>query len=440
MVILCVLLLWGLRRSINFTTDRELQGKLVSVTEMMQSSMPNLPTAELQDEFGEQSPPGGDLIQVRSAEGDLIFQSPALQQFPPDLVNMASGQPGFHDLPFGDKAFRVLTEKVNVGGRMYVVQVIADVSEFTELLRKFIWLALFLVPLTVLMASAGGYWLSNRALSPVSEIIQKARSINATNLSSRLDLPDNKDELHELSATLNEMLDRIELSFTKVQQFSSDASHELRTPIALMRTTAELALNKDRDIEAYRDALHQILQESERTSGLIEDLLSLARSGTSSQLSMQSTDLAAIIRKCCMKIAPLAAENNIDSSLAINGSPALIQGNPESLERLLLIVLDNAIKYSHSPGRIITKIEQNGTFINVVVEDSGIGIAEGDIPRIFERFYRADKARSRDSGGAGLGLSIAKWIAEMHRAEISVVSKLGLGSSFRIQFPQDHLH
>jgi len=212
-----VLLFWGLRRSINSTTDRELQGKLVSVTEMMRSAMPNLPTTELQDEFGEQSPPGGDLIHVRTAEGDSIFQSPALKQFSPDLISMNSTQPGFHDVASAGRAFRVLTEKVNFGDRMYVVQVIADVSEFTELLRKFHMAGFVFDPTDNASGVRWGYWLSNRALSPVSEIIQKARSINATNLSSRLDLPDNKDELHELSATLNEMLDRIELSFTKVQ-------------------------------------------------------------------------------------------------------------------------------------------------------------------------------------------------------------------------------
>jgi heavy metal sensor kinase len=437
MVLLCLLLFWGLKRSINATTDRELQGRLASITGFMRDSIPTLPPGELQDEFKEQSSLGGDLVQVKAADGDWIFQPAALKSMSSELDKAVSDQRGLQNVAIGEKTYRVITDRVSVNGRVYVVQIVADISEFTELLRNFKWLALILIPFTMLMAWAGGYWLSGRALSPVSEITRKARSINAANLSSRLELPANQDELHRLSATLNEMLDRIEHSFTKVQQFSSDASHELRTPIALMRTTAELALNKDRDSDAYRDALRQILAESERTTDLIEDLLSLARSGTAAQLPLVPTDLAAIARKCCTNIAPLAAEKKIDSGLAINFSPASIQGNAESLERLLLIVLDNAIKYSHPNGRIFTKIEQNGSFINVVIEDSGIGIAEDDIPRIFERFYRADKARSRDSGGAGLGLSIAKWIAEMHSAEISVESKLGQGSSFLIRFPKD---
>ncbi|MCU1286078.1 MAG: heavy metal sensor signal transduction histidine kinase [Acidobacteriales bacterium] len=439
MMLLSFLLLWGLRQSIHSTADRELKGKMDAVTAMMQVSVPKLSLAELEDEFREQSSLGGDLIQVKSSDGGWVFRSPSTQQFAPELVKIASAdQPGVHETETKGKRYRVLTQPLEIGGRKYLVQVAANISDFAELQRKFFWLTMLLIPLMIVGASTGGYWLSGRAFKPVTTIIEKARSINATNLSSRLAVSGNKDELHKLSETLNGMLDRIESSFKKVQQFSDDASHELRTPISLIRTTAELALRRERDPETYRTALNEILIESEKTSEMIESLLVLARSDASSQpqLPLLKTDIAAIVRDCCNKVAPFTQSRELSHVVDLPSTPTVILGDAKFLERLLLLILDNAIKYSHPGGQIRTKLERIAGSVTVTVEDTGIGISEEDLPRIFERFYRADKARSRDGAGAGLGLSIAKWIADMHHAELLVASSVGQGSSFTIRFPQ----
>jgi heavy metal sensor kinase len=288
----------------------------------------------------------------------------------------------------------------------------------------------------LLCATAGGYWMSRRALAPVDQITHTARSISVHNLSSRLVVPKTRDELQRLSETLNGMLERLEGAFKKITQFTADASHELRTPVALMRTRAELSLRKPRSAEEYRDALAEVHSELEKTSSLVEKLMLLTRADYGAEtLQLATANLAEIVRDACEQGATLAESKQIDFQKHIPQQPVWIKADPHALGRLFLILIDNAVKYTPPGGRVEVVVKDEDGHALGVVRDTGIGISEEDLPHIFERFYRADKARSRESGGVGLGLSIGHWIAEAHAGTIEVQSSLGHWSVFQVRLP-----
>jgi heavy metal sensor kinase len=270
----------------------------------------------------------------------------------------------------------------------------------------------------------------------VDQITREARSISAQNLSSRLAVPRSGDELQRLSETLNGMLARLEQAFRRITQFTADASHELRTPVALMRTRAEVALRRPRSEEEYRETLQQILQDLQRTSSLIENLMLLARADSGAEaLQRTRINMVESVGEACLEGRTLAETNQISFLQELPESPLWIEGESNSLRRLFLILLDNAAKYTPARGRITVTLTSSDGCAVAEVRDTGIGIAAEDLPHIFERFFRADPARSRETGGAGLGLSIGKWIAEAHGGTISASSKPGEGSVFQVRIP-----
>jgi signal transduction histidine kinase len=232
------------------------------------------------------------------------------------------------------------------------------------------------------------------------------------------------------------MMSRLQSSFQRITQFTADASHELRTPIALIRTAAELSLRKRRDEADYREALAHILQEAERTSSLIESLTILARADSEAEVLQRSpTRVGEILKNACRQGKTLAQAKSIGFNEEISTGDLSLLANPQALYRLFLIFIDNAVKYTPSGGTVSVSLCREGENAVVSVTDSGIGISQNDLPHIFDRFYRADKARTRDIGGTGLGLAIAKWIVETHGATVNVESVPDLGSSFRLTFP-----
>ncbi len=297
-------------------------------------------------------------------------------------------------------------------------------------------LLLFSVPVLLVIASAGGYWLSRKAVAPVGEIARAAQSISEHELSKRLPILQTGDELQSLSETLNEMFSRLESAFKRVTQFTADASHELRTPVALMRARTEVALRKPRSEGEYKETIVRIHQELERTSALIENLMTLARADSGSEaLRVTPTDLNEVFLEISEPARLLAEGKSIHYEQRLAETPLCVSGNAPSLQRLFLILIDNAVKYTPPEGRISVVLGISDGAAVTEIRDTGIGISSSDLPHIFERFYRADESRSRESGGTGLGLSIAKWIAEAHHGSISVVSKVGEGSVFRVQIP-----
>jgi heavy metal sensor kinase len=292
------------------------------------------------------------------------------------------------------------------------------------------------IPTLLACAAAGGYWISARALAPVDQITRTARTISAQNLSSRLVVPESRDELQRLSETLNGMLDRLESAFKKITQFTADASHELRTPVAVMRTRAELSLRKARSADEYRDVIAEVLAELEKTSGLIEQLMFLARADSGAEtLHFAPTDVAGVLREACHQGSALAEAKQIAFDQKIPGGVMWMEGDATSLRRLFLILIDNAVKYTPASGQVEVSLQRNGKYAIAEVRDTGIGIAEADLPSVFERFYRADKARTREMGGVGLGLSIGRWITEVHNGTIEVHSTPGRGSIFQVRLP-----
>jgi signal transduction histidine kinase len=290
------------------------------------------------------------------------------------------------------------------------------------------------IPLALVLASLGGYWLSGRALAPVKQITTDARRINATNLSDRLAVSRAHDELRELSETLNGMLGRIDKSLSQMRQFTADASHELRAPLALIRTAAEFSLLRERSREELVDALQKILRESRHTTNLVDSLLFLARAdsrddGSNPTVPLNLTSLWA------NQAGELASGKGLSISTDLGPALVVVNGDESALGRLLLILIDNAIKYTPAGGAVDLRLAKDKERALIRIADTGIGIAASDLPHVFDRFWRADKVRTRAEGGSGLGLAIARWIVERHGGEISVSSQLGEGSTFTVALP-----
>jgi heavy metal sensor kinase len=336
-------------------------------------------------------------------------------------------------------SLRILAAHRTIQGREYDLLLATGLTVPFEIMSRARFVLLLSAPIVLLCASLAGYWISGRALAPVSELTRAARSIRADNLNRRIAVPRSGDELQELAVTLNDMLARIDDTFRKVTQFTANASHELRTPLALMRTTSEVALLRTTaSASTYRNALHLILSEAERNTALLDNLLILARADSGARiLDRRSLDIRLSIQQTCEQAEVLAFEKNLRLRVAIGNEPLWVSANADHLRRLWLILLDNAVKYTPSGGEICVALKgSHPGFVSLDVVDSGIGIAEKDLSRIFERFFRADEARTKGVGGTGLGLSIARWIAEAHDATISVQSTVGKGSAFRIVFPR----
>jgi signal transduction histidine kinase len=328
---------------------------------------------------------------------------------------------------------QMLQRQFVIGNEMYFLELGAptsDVAYVLGLLRLLLW---SLVPVVVAIACIGGFWVSRRALKPVQDVTAAALMISIENLSGRLPVPATGDEIARLAEVLNSMLGRLESAVKTLSQFAADASHELRTPLAVIRTTAELALRRGRSPESYRESLQNVVAEAERMTQLVEDLLTLARSDTAvAAMPRLPIDLREILAAVYEEMAGLAEQRQIHIKLTLGAQPAVVPGNRPALHRLFVLLLDNALKYSHSGGAVMVDIHHADGRMGVTFRDFGTGIREADLPHIFERFYRADRARS--GGGHGLGLPLAETIARAHGAFIEVRSTEGEGSSFRVVF------
>lgn len=428
-----------LRHNLYDIVDDSLESQIEDLKNFLASQKPDATVAKLQEEVNETYAieHSGDFLQIHLETGDLIYRSPFLEKhpavlMPPDQIK----SPIFRSQKVDRHHFRFAYEKLNVNGRTYTVEMGVHSGDAVRTLNLFRSSLLTFAPALLLIAAVVGYWMSHRALRPVDALVRTARQIGGANLNSRLQKLNTGDELQRLSDTLNEMLDRIETAFRRVTQFTADASHELRTPVSLIRTEAELALRRSRGEAEYQESMRHILLEAERTTALIEELLALARADSGREaLHLEPVDFRLTLGGLVDGWKQVAAIRDLQFSAAIENSNAFVMGDETMLRRLADILLDNAFKYTPTPGSVMLSLEQKPDCAVMTVQDSGVGIAEEDQDKIFERFYRVDKARSRSQGGTGLGLAIAQWIVIQHRGSITVESRLGEGATFRVEFP-----
>ncbi len=433
-----------LRHSLNEIADDELTNQVDDLRQFLEAQKQTASIAKLQEEVTETYvlEHSGDYLQIYVAPQEWIYRAPVMQKMSfPQPLHTPSGedalhQPLYEERQFGGKPFRFLSQNIAVHGRQFTVQTGVPIDDMAHTLAMFRRYLVMFAPIILLAASAVGYWVSGRALSPVDALTRTARTISASNLSRRLETLHTGDELQRLSDTLNEMLSRIETAFLRIVEFTADASHELRTPISLIRTEAEIALRKSRTEEEYRDALVHVLTEAERTSSMVEKLLSLARSDSGQNaMDMRPIDLRDTVRKVAGKWKSAVESKALEFTEMVTVADLPVEGDEAALQQLLNILLDNALKYTPGPGSVHLSAEESGGKAVLKVVDSGIGIILEDQARIFERFYRADKARSRELGGAGLGLAIAHGIVQQHHGSIHVESEPGKGSTFVVELP-----
>ena len=283
-------------------------------------------------------------------------------------------------------------------------------------------------------AGLGGYLLARRALSPIERMTERARSINAERLNDRLPVDNPNDELGRLATVFNETLTRLELSFEQMRRFTSDASHELRTPLTAIRSVGEVGLRSRRDEAAYREIIGSMLEEVDRLANLVDRLLTLSRADTGgAKLAIDIVDLAELAQEIAGQLDVLAEEKRQSIHVRCDAVPPWI-GDRMVLRQALLNLVDNAIKYSPAGGEIEICVCQTPAGAVIDVADTGPGIPAELQSRIFDRFYRVDKARSRENGGTGLGLSIAKWAVEVNGGQLTLENPKGIGSKFRTIF------
>ena len=351
--------------------------------------------------------------------------------------NAAAGRETYETVEgMAEYPVRVLTKPVLAGGRIRnVIQVGMSQENLYATRRRFLWVMAAVLPLGLLLAAGGGWALARRALAPVEHMVEAARRIGAERLAERLEESGTGDELDRLSGVLNAMLERLDLSFRQMRQFSADASHELQTPLTILQGELEVALRSPRTPEAYREAIQSALQEIERMAVLVEGLLLLARADAGMlRLDLKPMDAAQLLAEVFERTQILAQSRSIALDLEAL-EPYLVFGDRERLRRVLLNLVDNAIKFTPAGGRVTLSLRQRDGRVCLLVRDTGIGLPEAEQEHIFQRFHRAGSARDHGAQGSGLGLCIARSIVEAHGGTLQVVSRPGEGSTFTVCLP-----
>ncbi len=428
-----------LRNHLYDLVDDGIENQIEDLKNFIAAQKKDISLAKLQEEVDETYAleHSGDYLELHAEDGSLIYRSTFLQNHAVNLSgSKRNGENSFRTRRIDGQPYRFTRQSFEVNGRKFSLLMGAQADDAVDTLNLFRSYLLMLSPLLFLVAAAGGYWLSRRALAPVDELVRTAHHISGFNLSSRLPQLETGDELQRLSDTLNEMLGRIETAFRRITEFTADASHELRTPISLIRTEAELALRRSRTEVEYKESLEHVLHEAERTTALIEQLLALARADSGREiLHLQPVDLGRTLHDVAGSWQQVATIRNVQFTADVDGGEMFVNADETLLRRLVDILLDNAFKYTPTPGWVRLSVESSAGSALISVRDSGPGIAREEHDRIFERFYRVDKARSRAQGGSGLGLSIAHWIAAQHGGSITVESEPGKGAVFCVHLP-----
>jgi heavy metal sensor kinase len=340
----------------------------------------------------------------------------------------------YQNLGAGKHGYRGYARHFPVNGQTYTLVVLRSLHPQQEMLEEITTAFAGAIPIAILLASAGGYFLARKSLAPVAAMSAQAGRIGASNIHERLAVKNEKDELGHLAQSFNHLLDRLDQSFERQRCFMADASHELRTPVAILRGEAEVALSRTaRSPEEYRESLTILHNEAQRLTHIVEDLFTLTRADAGQYpLAPRNFYLDELLLDCAHSVRTLALAKNI--AIVTDTPPELpVVGDEPLLRRMILNLLDNAIKHTPTGGRVTLECRNASGEYALRITDTGAGIPADLQPRIFERFFRVDKARSRgenDGGGAGLGLSIARWIAESHHGRLELTRSDLTGSTF----------
>lgn len=315
-----------------------------------------------------------------------------------------------------------------------IVQVGTSLEDFDETMNRLLIIFLISIPTLIGITIISGYFLARKALKPVDKIRRAAIKISSSNLEERIDIGEKRDELGRLAATFNDMLERLKDAFQRINQFSIDVSHELKTPLTILKGETEVALRKDREKEEYKGLLKSNLEEVDRMTRIIDDLLLLSKADSKDiVLKIEEVALKDLIVDVCINMQIFAKNKGIELVMG-NLDEVWLKGDELKLRRMLWNIVENGIKYSTDGGRVEISSSLNNGYVDITIKDNGIGIPQEDIKYIFDRFYRGDKSRRRESG-SGLGLSISKWIAEAHKGRIDVSSVPSQGSLFSVKLP-----
>jgi len=283
---------------------------------------------------------------------------------------------------------------------------------------------------------AGGWWVASRAIQPINEISRAAQRMAGDNLNERISISDADSELGQLAAVLNSTFSRLQQAFDRQVQFTADASHELRTPVSVVLAQTQMTLARDRGPDDYQEALEVCQRAAQRMRRLVESLLQLARLDAGNEpMARNPCDLSSLAGEVVRMLTGLAGE--ADVRLRLETEPAICAGDPDQLSQVVTNLVNNAIQHSEAGGEVELRVKADAGYCLLQVQDYGSGIAEADVPHVFDRFYRADKARSRGAGRAGLGLAISRAIVEAHEGSIEVASEPGRGSTFTVRLPKE---
>jgi two-component system, OmpR family, sensor kinase len=431
--------------------DGELNASLLNVASIQAGAVTDAPGGEMVFHEWDLTPEEAAQVrelnryaQVWSASGESLLRTQYItQDLPLDgdaLARAAAGDLVMTEQRFQGMPIRSLyypLERMGAAHARHVLQVAAPLTGRNHMLRQLTWLLLAITAISGAASFAGGWWLARRVVRPVHEIIDQAEAMGAGTLGRRIEADAQEQEYERLITVLNSMLARLEGSFEAQRRFIADASHELRSPLTALKGEMEVALRRERSHDEYRRVIRSGLQEVDRLTLLTQDLLTLARVDAGvMQPRLETTDLVDRARSVVRRLQPLAERNGVRLTVDA-GDTAELVADPGLLDQLLWNLVENAVKFTPAGGTVTVAVTRRAGDVRIEVRDTGPGIAEADLDRIFERFYRADQARtaSPGQGGTGLGLSIVRGIAEVHGGKVRVANLPGGGAVFEVSLP-----
>ena len=442
MVLFALALYIVMSRTLHDQIDRSLEEAAIAAADtleehrfgpflLMEDLTQSFPELALLDKF----------FQIFGPRGQITLQSANIQTHDVPLSQVAlqaalAGQKTFESVRFqGEIPIRLLSYPIRRNETLLnILRVGTSLHPAEEMLHRLLIVLFIASPLAVAVSIVGGWFLAGRALRPVDTITLTAQRIAAGDLTQRIQTT-STDEIGRLASTFNDMIARVQVSIRQIRQFSADASHELRTPLTITKGETELALRKPRTTEDYRDVLTSNLEEIDRMSRIVDELLFLSRADLGEiKIDYETVQLDILVQDVHQQASILGQDRQINTSL-IENEPVQICGDELRLRELLLNIVDNAIKYSPPNGTVELCLTRNEHTAHFSVTDHGIGIASEEQSRIFDRFYRTNDARAYAQKGTGLGLPICKWIVEAHHGHIRVNSTVGQGSCFTVVLP-----